>query len=249
MAEQKNRGPHQAKNRPQVPSMGSSDAIFGGSVSVANPEASADERKTVILDSDLEGLEFEDKVWLYWKRNKSFIYLCVAVLFASIIISNGWRMYSKYRAETLAKNYAAADTFEKRAEFAKANAGTSAAGSALILNADKLFSEAKYAEAASLYAASAKDLKNTVLSGRAQVGEAISLLKAGDQKGKSLLEGVAANQSLQPYSSEAAYHLGVLAYSLGKSGEAKKYFEQIVSAKDSGPWASLADNYLQRLMN
>lgn len=247
MAENKQRGPHQAKNKP-TEILGSSDSIFGGSVSVANPNASADERKTVILDSDLEGLEFEDRVWLYWKRNKNFIYLCVAVLFASIILSNGWRMYVNHRNAVLANGFAQATNFDERAAFAKSNSGTSASGAALLQNADELFEAGKFAEAAKCYLDASENLKGTILAGRAKIGEAFSYLKAGDkEKALSVLEATANNLEYSANSAEASYHLGVLAFAQNKSEDAKKYFEAVLSNKDAGRWADLASNYLQRL--
>ena len=55
------KGPQNAaKNKPHIPT----DA------ELASVPAS-DERKTVILDEDLEGVDLEDRVWLYWKRNRN----------------------------------------------------------------------------------------------------------------------------------------------------------------------------------
>ena len=49
------KGPHASKNKPPVADV---EILADGSVS------SAKERKTVVLDEDLEVVEFEDRVWL-----------------------------------------------------------------------------------------------------------------------------------------------------------------------------------------
>lgn len=246
MGENRNRGPHQAKNKPFNNS--SSDVIFGESVSVQNPNASADERKTVILDEDLEGLEFEDRVWLYWKRNKTFIVSLIVLAFAVIIGKHAWISYVESRDNSIASGFAAADTFEKRAEFAKDNSGTAAAGAALLENADSLFEADKFAEAADVYKSAAENLGGTPVCGRALLGRAVSVLKSGKtEDAKNLLASVAENSEALSYSAEAAYHLGVLLFAEGKAGEAKKSFESVLQNPNAGQWSALASAQLNRI--
>ena len=245
MAERKDRGPHQAKNKPVLDS-----SIFGaGSISVQNPDVSAaDERKTVILDEDLEGLEFEDKVWLYWRRNKNFIVLLITLAFVFIVGSNAWKLYVRSSKNALAEEFAAASTFDARADFSKANVNTPAAGVALVQNADILFADGKFKEAAENYKTAAGYLKSGVLFGRASLGEAVSLLKGGEaEAGKAALLALSKNYSAGAYSAEAAYHLGVLALSGGDSAAAEAYFEDVQKNPNAGNWAYLAQNYAQRL--
>ncbi len=247
MGENKNRGPHQAKNKPL--NYGSSDAIFGGSVSVQDPNASADERKTIILDEDLEGLEFEDRVWLYWKRNKNFIITVIVLAFAIIIGKHAWVSYVESRDNAIATEFAAADTFEARAEFAKNNSGLAAAGAALLENADELFGQGNFAEAAPVYKSAAENLEGEPFYGRALLGEAMSTLKAGKaEDAKKLLEALSANADALSYSAEASYHLGVLLLSEKKVDEAKKAFEAISQNPSAGEqWNMLATSQLNKL--
>ena len=79
------KGPHAAKNK-------TAEDILDGKVS------SVDERKTVVLDEDLENVEFDDKVWLYWKRNRNFIILLLGAVFAVIVGTQGWKMYRLNKA-------------------------------------------------------------------------------------------------------------------------------------------------------
>lgn len=248
MAEKKNRGPHQAKNKPVFANEFS--AVTGGSVlKVSDPNApSADERKTVILDEDFEGLEFEDKAWLYWRRNKNFILSLIVLAFAFVLGSNAWKFYVSSQREAVASEFAAADSFDAKNQFAAANVNTPAAGIALVQNADVLYKEGKFSDAAKLYETAAEYLKGGSLYGRAALGNAMSLLKAGGlEAGKAALESLAANQSAGVYSAEAAYHLGVLAFASGDSAEARRQFALAESNPRAGAWAELARRYQSRM--
>ena len=78
-----------AKNRPSLPS----EAELAG-------VPAADERKTVILDEDLDGVEFEDRVWLYWKRNRNFIVFTITAACAIVIGVQAWKMYRANASES-----------------------------------------------------------------------------------------------------------------------------------------------------
>ena len=162
------KGPQNAaKNKPHIPT----DA------ELASVPAS-DERKTVILDEDLEGVDLEDRVWLYWKRNRNFIIFTIVAAFAIVIGVQGWKMYKASSGDTLAAAYAAANTPEKLAEFAKAHSGTTLAGVAQLQNADTAFNAGKFADAQKLYSEAAKNLGEETLAGRAKIGMAMSAISA-----------------------------------------------------------------------
>ena len=61
----------------------------------------SDERKTVILDENLEGVEFDDKVWLYWTRNKKSIIFSVVLAFAIIVGVQSYKLYKQHSAKAL----------------------------------------------------------------------------------------------------------------------------------------------------
>ena len=105
------RGPHAAKNK--IP-----EDILNGKISAV------DERKTIVLDEDLENVDFDDKVWLYWKRNRNFIILTVTAALAIIVGVQGWKMYTANRASSMASGYEIAHSTNDLHNFAKSNAGT-----------------------------------------------------------------------------------------------------------------------------
>lgn len=64
----------------------------------------------------------------------------------------------------------------KQAKFASENSGKALAGVALLQNADALYADGKYVDAQKTYAEASKPLADTVLEGRALLGEASSIL-------------------------------------------------------------------------
>lgn len=249
MSEKKKSGPqNSAKNKPIYDNAFS--GITGGNIlkkTAANP-SSADERKTVILDSELEGLDLDDKVWLFWNRNKNTIIAIVLVVFVSAAVSGLWRTYRESERNAVSDAYAAASTDKARTEFAESYSGTMAAGAALIQNADDLFNAGKYAEAAPLYKKAASNLGGTLLWGRALLGEAVSLVKSGNvEAGKAALEALAEKLSAGVYSAEAGFHVAMMDFEAGKTADAKTRFMAVSDNPQAGYWKMMADNYLARL--
>ena len=93
---------------------------------------------------------------------------------------------------------------------------------ALLQNADKLFADGKFAEAQTAYENAGKDLKKTVLEGRALIGAAASAGAQDASKGIEAFAKVAADKSLDAvYSAQANYLLGLYYAKAGKTAEAK----------------------------
>ena len=234
------KGPHSAKNKPF-------SAERGEAINDAVP--SSDERKTVILDEDLEGVEFEDKVWLYWIRNKNFILGTVAAAFIIVIGVQGWKLYTANRNAKLASEYEAASTPAQLEEFAKSNSGTKLAGVALIQNADGAYAEGKYDQAQKLYEQAQKDLSKTVLLGRAKLGEAVCIYASGDKaKSESALKAVFEDATLaQSYRAQAGYRLGLAQKQAGKNAEAKETLKKVSETQGDGIFAQIAQETLSQM--
>ncbi len=233
------KGPHASKNKPTVADV---ETLTDGAVSAA------DERKTVILDEDLEGVEFDDRVWLYWKRNKNFI---VTTIVAALVIIVGVQSYKLYAANAkaqLANAYAQATTSEELAKFAAENSGKKLAGVALLQNGDKLFSEGKYADAQKAYADAQKDLKGNVLEGRAMLGAAASTGAQDLAKGIDAYAAIATNKSVDvSYRIQANYLLGLSYAQVGKTAEAKAAFKSVMDDENSGYFGRMAEMSLSQL--
>lgn len=229
------RGPHAAKNK--IP-----EDILNGKISAV------DERKTVVLDEDLENVDFDDKVWLYWKRNRNFIILTVTAVLAIIVGVQGWKMYTANHASSMASGYEIAHSTNDLHNFAKSNAGTKLGALAMLESADKFYSEKKYAEAKQMYAQSAKALKSTVLFGRALLGEAMSEYMTSPDAGIGKLGDVFANASVDAsFRAQAGLNLAQAQISAGKPADARKVLEEISKNPSNGIYARLAANELLRL--
>ncbi len=208
----------------------------------------ADERKTVVLDEDLEGVEFEDKMWLYWKRNKTFIITSIALAFAIVIGVQSFKMYVASAKTALANKYAQANTPAELEKFASENSGKTLAGVALLQNADTLYADGKYVESQKAYDNSQKELSGTVLEGRAMLGAAASVLAQDLKKGIDALKSVYSNTSIDAtYNAQAGYLLGLAYRQVGNIDEAKSTLKKISENKSSGYFGRLAEESLSKI--
>ena len=226
------KGPHASKNKPTAADVEVLDAAV----------SSADERKTVILDEDLDGVEFEDKVWLYWKRNKNFIIFSIAAAFAVVLGVQGFKIYRASARDTLAAAYAEASTPEQLAKFASANAGTKLAGIAILQKADSLYKDGKFDEAAKEYAKAAADLSGTILEGRALIGQAASA--GGSDAFKKVYENAKIDAA---YRMQAGYLMGLSLQQAGKLDDAKSVFRKVAESSDGAYFSRLAEEALSRI--
>ncbi len=210
--------------------------------------SAVDERKTVVLDEDLEGVEFEDKMWLYWKRNKTFIITSIVMAFAIVIGVQSFKMYRASAKKELAAAYAAAITPEQLEKFAEKNSGKTLAGVALLQNADSLYAEGKYVEAQKAYENSQKTLNGTVFEGRALLGVAASVCAQDTSKGIDALKSVFENKTIDAsYSAQAGYLLGLSYRQVGKLNEAKAILKKVSENTSSGYFGRLAEESLSKL--
>lgn len=230
-----NKGPHAARNK-------ISPDIIDGKIS------GVDERKTVVLDEDLENVEFDDKVWLYWKRNRNFIMLTLFAALLIVVGTQGWKMYSASVNAELASAYEAASANGTLADFAKTNAGAKLSGVALMENADKFYNEAKYTEAKADYQKAQSALKSTILFGRVKLGEAVCEYMISKKSGKTMLEGVFNDASIDgSYRAQAGYMLAQAQLAEGDKAAAKTVLENIAKNPKNGIFARIASEELSRM--
>lgn len=208
----------------------------------------SDERSTVVLDEDLDGVEFDDKVWLYWKRNKTFLITSIVLAFAVVIGVQSFKMYRKAAREALSAEYAEASTPEQLAKFAQANAGKTLAGVALLENADTFYADGKFADAQKVYGEASKSLAGTVLEGRALLGEAMSVCAQDTAKGADALKSVFDTANIDAaYKTQAGYLLGLTYRQLNKTAEAKEVLKKVSADAKGGYYARLAEEALSKM--
>ena len=231
------KGPiNSAKNKPTLPS----DAEL-------TDAPASDERKTVILDEDLEGVELEDRMWLYWKRNRNFIITTLVIAFALVIGIQSWKMYKSHASQAIENAYLEAQNPQQLEDFAKANGGTTLAGIALLQNADAAFKAGKFADAEKFYNQAADDLGSTILAARAKIGAAMSVLSSGGaNKASDMLEKVYKSDASE-FSAQAGYLLALVKVQSGKKADAESLLKEIAGNAKNGAFAALANQELSNL--
>jgi len=209
------------------------------------PEGKApqgDDRNLVVVDEDFSEAEFEDRMWLYWQRNKAFIVGTVVACFAVVIGVQGFRHFQSEGRKAMQDSYLAADSTEAKAAFGQENAGNPLGGLALLQAADAIYAEEDYAAAAEQYLAAAKAFEEPIFKYRAQLGAAMATLKAGDQEaGASQLAALSGETSApEAVRAEAAYHLAALDIA---SGSFETAYETLSSIETRG-WQQMAEQLI-----
>ncbi|MDR0534940.1 MAG: hypothetical protein LBG65_01055 [Puniceicoccales bacterium] len=147
-----------------------------------------DDRNLVLVDQDFGQPDFEDRMFLFWVRNKALILGVAGVAIVASVGAIIFKAVARHRLETLQNAYTtavAAGKPEALLAFSRENAGQPLARVAAIEAGDKYFGEKKYDEAAKAYAiaggsagAGAGENVSAVFSGRAALGAAFSELYA-----------------------------------------------------------------------
>ncbi len=194
-----------------------------------------DDRNLVLVDDDFQDADFEDKVWLFWKRHgKKTIATAVVVFFAilgAIIYTQG----KKIHEANLQEEYAAATTPEARRAFAEAHRSDPMSGTAFYGLANELLKDGKFEEAAKDYAAAAEvfgalsDDAFVLARDNAKIGEAISLSKAGKAaEAKELFKALAGTLKTESVvRGQAMYNLAVLALAEDDIAGARAWLDEM----------------------
>lgn len=207
-----------------------------------------DERHLVDLE-DAEELSFEDRVSMYWMENKGFVTGCILALVFVIAGYNGLRIYKEHSEQSLQKTFAAADAAGELESFAKEHASKDLGGFAAMMIADAAYKEADFAKALEFYQIAKSALADSILAGRAMIGEAFALYSKGDiEAGIAKLSSVAADTSIaESTRAEAAYHLAIEADMNGDSDAFQAYSTQITSSELAAPWQQRLSFYQQQV--
>jgi len=183
-------------------------------------------------------LTFEDRLELFWRRNRTLIIVgCVAVL-GSIIGVGVWEHFAKQKELEIREVYAKATTPEALKTFADTYAGHPLAGAAYLRMADDAFAAGKPADAISNYEKAGSVFKEGPLAARVKLGTAVAKVVGGKaSEGTAELKRFAedANQ-FKGLRAEAAYHLASLAAEAGVSADVMKYTDLIMQVDPSSPW-------------
>jgi len=205
------------------------------------PTPAGDDRNLVAIDPSTM-LSFEDRVTLFWEKNRTIVYVVCALVVVAIV-GRGILNYSARQKELAVQAaYAAATTNDQLKSFASAHAGHALAGVALVRLADDAYKAGKAAEAVTGYDSALNALKTGPLAARAKLGRALAKAISGKAAEataelKTLADDTAELKSIR---SESLYHLTSLAVDAANAADAQKYVDQLMKLDVSSSWTQRA---------
>jgi len=243
------RPPKKSPAGPRFPgSPASSDPLSGPLSRAADGEeiVPGDDRNLVVVDQSYAGGDFEDRLWLFWRRQKNNLFLAAALVCVGVIGWQGMKLYQQHVADALQAEYQAAEGAPALLAFAQSHADTTFGKLAQLEAADAFYKDGKFADAAKAYADAATVWGLENYGQRARVGVAMSLLRNNDAAGAHKQFEALANdtQSVAYYRSEAAFDLAVLDSQAGNPKSAAQWMDRVKSLKDP-TWLSEITTFTQ----
>jgi len=205
------------------------------------PTPAGDDRNLVAVDATT-AVSFEDKLRVFWTKNRNAITgLCIGIALA-IIAKGGWDYLGRQKEASVGKAYADATTPEQLKTFATSHPDHELGGVARIRLADDAYKAGKFAEAVTGYDQAIAALKEGPLVARAKIGSALARLQTGQaaEATKALKELADDSKQFKAVRAEAAYHLTSLAVEAKNADEAQKLVDQLMQLDVSSPWTQRA---------
>jgi hypothetical protein len=190
-----------------------------------------DDRNLVVVDEDFVNADTEDRLWLFWERNKGVIVKGTAAIVVGIIAYLAYFFWNESRREALGEEFTACQDEAARRAFAGRHPGEALAAVALTDVADDLKKAGKFADAAKAYdeasrlaGLAGKGPAIAALGTRARLYAALCRLEAGeagaDKAVAAVADDVNAPETLRGF---AMLTLANLAVAKGDTAEATKW--------------------------
>ena len=201
----------------------------------SNHARKGDDRNLVIVDQDFGQPDLEDRMWLFWVRNKILIVSIGMILVIGALGYIAWCAFSDYKVFSLQAEYqAVAQTPDARLSFARKNQGAPIAGIAAIEAGDQLYKDGKFAEAGEAYAFARGNFPleekfMAAFAGLAMLGSALARIKNADRDGgiAVLMELARTPYFLATHRGEAMYKLVVLALEKNDIVSARQWLDAL----------------------
>ena len=110
-----------------------------------------DDRNLVVVDEDFVNVDAEDRLWLFWERNKTTIVRGTTAVVLGIIAFLAFHFYANAHEQDIGADYVACQDETARRAFAAKNAGEPLAAVAMAEVGDDLKRAGKLADAAKAY--------------------------------------------------------------------------------------------------
>ncbi|MBI5690092.1 MAG: tetratricopeptide repeat protein [Verrucomicrobia bacterium] len=207
----------------------------------SQPNPAGDDRNLVAVDASTAGT-FEDKLRLFWEKNRNAVMGVCAVVVLAIAGKGGWEYLQHQKELEVGKAYAAATTPEQLKSFAAAHDGHPLAGVVQLRLADDAYKAGKPADALAGYEKAQASLKEGPLAARAKLGRALALAQSGKaaDSTRELKQLADDAKQFKAVRTEAAYHLTSLAVEAKDAVEAQKYVDQLMQIDVSSAWTQRA---------
>ncbi len=131
-----------------------------------------DDRNLVIVDEDFANADAEDRLWLFWERNKNIIVRGSTALIGGILAFLAFHFWSEAQKEAIGQEYVACQDETARRAFAAKHNGEPLAAVAMVEVADALKQAGKLPDAVKAYDDAARLAD---LAGKAPAVEALAV--------------------------------------------------------------------------
>jgi hypothetical protein len=205
-----------------------------------------DDRNLVLVDQDFGQPDFEDRMWLFWLRNRVAILAISGLVVAGALGWIAWAAMAEWRFEALkSEARRAGETPLEKMDFARKHAGKPIAGVNALDAADQFYAEKKFTSAATAYTLArtcfpTTDPFHAAPAGRAMIGLAFCKLQSADHDGgAALLSELAGSPAfLEAHRAQACYSLAVLAVEKRDFAGARKWLDAMDKDAPNGGWAA-----------
>lgn len=201
-------------------------------------------------ESDLPpDADVEERFNEFWKKNGTGIFGGIAIGAVLVVGIQIFQYMGRQKEAAIQEAFSAVETVEERLEFASEYSKHPLAALANLQVADIRYGEGLFAEAVNLYAEAAESFEDPVLVARAQLGEAMSLIRSGQvDAGQAMLEKLALESGvLDQVRGEAAYHLAVSHWEAGEVEKALEAADIILQLDNASVWAYRANALREKL--
>ena len=192
-----------------------------------------DDRNLVVVDEDFANADAEDRLWLFWERNKTIIVRSITSIVGGVLAFLAFYFWKEAQHEALGEAYVACQDETARRAFAAAHPKELLAAIALIEVADELRRKNKlneasktYDEAAAIAAVAGETPAINAIAARAKLFSGLSRQELGQANAEGIITAVAedntAPETLRGY---AMYVLANLALTRGDNASAAKWID------------------------
>lgn len=193
--------------------------------------------------------DFDDRFMDFWKRNGVSIFTGIALAALFVIGYQIYQFVSDRREASIRAEFAAVESQAERIAFTQKFPKHPLAGLAFLEIANQKYDAGDWTQAASYFQAAVDALGSNPAAQRAQLGAAMTQLKAGqrDQARQSLEILALSPSAFATTRAEAVYNLAVLAWEEGLKDDVRRHIATIEGMEESGFWIFRAAELRERL--